>query len=317
MSAPAPGRVRVLEPTVADRIAAGEVVERPASVVKELIENALDAGARRITIEIEGAGQTLIRVGDDGGGIHPEDIALAVRRFATSKIRTGADLLEVRTLGFRGEALPSIAAVSHFELTSALPGARAARRIRITGGVVDAEEDTAGPPGTVVTVRHLFFNTPARRKFLKSPTREFALIVETVQRLALAHPAVAFHLAHEGEEVLRYPADDEAGRVAQILGRAVFDRCLPFAAWEGELALRGWLGRPELARGTRSLQYLTVNGRPVHSRVVAAAIEQAYRQLIPAGKVPAYVLFLELPRRRVDVNVHPRKLEVRFDDEHR
>lgn len=316
MSALAVARVRVLEQVVADRIAAGEVVERPASVVKELVENALDAGATQITIEIEGAGSTLIRVGDDGAGIHPADVALAVRRFATSKIRTSDDLADVPTLGFRGEALPSIAAVSQFELTSAVPGARAARRIRVTGGTVDAEEDAGGPPGTVVSVRHLFFNTPARRKFLKSPSREFALIVDAVQRLALARPAVGFRLAHEGGEVLRCPPADDAGRAAQILGPAVFERCLPFTGQAGDVRLRGWLGRPELSRGSRGLQYVFVNGRPVHSRVVAAAVEQAYRQIVPAGKFPAYALFLDLPRPRVDVNVHPRKLEVRVDDEH-
>ena len=310
-------RIHVLEQVVADRIAAGEVVERPASVVKELIENALDAGATQITVEVEGAGSTLIRVGDNGSGIHPDDVALAVRRFATSKIESADDLVEIRSLGFRGEALPSIAAVSHLELTSAVPGARAARRIRVVGGEVDSEGDVGGPTGTVVSVRHLFFNTPARRKFLKSPSREFALIVDAVHRLALAHPGVVFRLIHEGEEVLHYPAGDEADRAAAVLGESVFSRCLPFVRHVGELSLHGWLGRPELARGSRSLQFLCVNSRPVHSRIGSGAVEQAYQQIVPGRKYPAYVLFLELPRGHVDVNVHPRKLEVRFDDEHR
>ncbi|HET6947118.1 MAG TPA: DNA mismatch repair endonuclease MutL [bacterium] len=310
-------RIHVLEQVVADRIAAGEVVERPASVVKELIENALDAGATQITVEVEGAGSTLIRVGDNGSGIHPDDVPLAVRRFATSKIESADDLTEIRSLGFRGEALPSIAAVSHLELTSAVAGARAARRIRVAGGEVDSEGDVGGPTGTVVSVRHLFFNTPARRKFLKSPSREFALIVDAVHRLALAHPGVAFRLIHEGEEVLHYPAGDEADRAAAVLGESVFSRCLPFVQHVGELSLHGWLGRPELARGSRRLQFLFVNGRPVHSRVASGAVEQAYQQIVPGGKFPAYALFLDLPRGHVDVNVHPRKLEVRFDDEHR
>ena len=310
-------RVHVLEQAVADRIAAGEVVERPASVVKELIENALDAGATQITVEVEGAGSTLVRVLDNGSGIHPDDVALAVRRFATSKIESADDLVEIRSLGFRGEALPSIAAVSHLELTSAVAGARAARRIRVVGGEVDSEGDVGGPTGTVVSVRHLFFNTPARRKFLKSPSREFALIVDAVHRLALAHPGVTFRLIHEGEEVLQYPAGDEADRAAAVLGESVFSRCLPFVRHVGELSLHGWLGRPELARGSRSLQFLCVHGRPVHSRVVSGAVERAYQQIVPGGKFPAYVLFLDLPRGHVDVNVHPRKLEVRFDDEHR
>ncbi|MDQ7843604.1 MAG: DNA mismatch repair endonuclease MutL [Armatimonadota bacterium] len=310
-------RIRVLAPTVADRIAAGEVVERPASVVKELVENALDAGATEIVVEVEGAGSTLIRVADDGHGIHADDVALAVRRFATSKIADAEDLAEVRTLGFRGEALPSIAAVSQFELTSAVPGAEAGRRIRIAGGEVQSEETVGGPPGTVVTVRHLFFNTPARRKFLKSPAREFALIVDAVQRLALAHPGVSFRMSHDGTTVLRLPAASPADRAAAVLGEALLSRGLAFDRQDGELRLRGWLGRPETSRGDRSLQYLFVNGRPVSSRVVSGAVDQAYRQIVPSGRHPVYVLFLDLPRRRVDVNVHPRKLEVRFDDDHR
>jgi len=309
-------RIRVLDPAVADRIAAGEVVERPSSVVKELVENALDAHATRITIEIEGAGSTLIRVVDNGSGIHPGDVAAAVRRFATSKITDADDLSEIGTLGFRGEALPSIAAVSRFELTSALPGAVAGRRIRIAGGEVESEQDVGAPAGTAVTVRHLFFNTPARRKFLKSPAREFALIIDAVHRLALAHPQVAFRLSHEGEEVLRLPAVSADDRTAAVLGEAVISRCLPLARQIGDLSLRGWLGRPELARLSRSLQYLFVCGRPVQSRVISGAVEQAYQQIVPSGRHPVYVLFIDLPRRRVDVNVHPRKLEVRFDDEH-
>jgi len=310
-------RIRVLPPGVADRIAAGEVVERPASVVKELVENALDAGATQIAVEIEGAGSTLIRVADNGSGIHPDDVALAVRRFATSKISDVADLVDVRTLGFRGEALPSIAAVSRFELVSAVPGLPGGRRIRIAGGEVEGEEEVGAPAGTVVTVRHLFFNTPARRKFLKSPAREFALILDAVHRLALAHPRVAFRMSHERAEVLRLPPAAPAERAAAVLGEALLSRCVAFDRLDGEVRLWGWLGRPEASRGTRGQQYLFVNGRPVSSRIVSGAVEQAYRQIVPAGRHPAYVLFCELPRRRVDVNVHPRKLEVRFDDERR
>lgn len=309
-------RIHVLPQIVADRIAAGEVVERPAAVVKELVENALDARATQIVVEIEGAGSTLIRVSDNGTGIHPEDLRLAVQRFATSKIADSADLVAIASLGFRGEALPSIAAVSQLEITSATTGAPSARRIRVNGGEVEAEHDTGGPEGTVVSVRHLFFNTPARRKFLKSPAREFALVVDAVNRLAFARPAVAFRLAHEGEEVLRYPAGGEADRAAAVLGEPVITRSIPIQQRAGDVRLRGWLGKPDLARPTRRQQFVFVNGRPVHSRLIGGAVEQAYQQIVPAGRFPVYALLVDLPPHRVDVNVHPRKLEVRFDDDH-
>ncbi len=308
-------RIRILDPSVADRIAAGEVVERPASVVKELVENSLDAGAGRIVVEVAGAGLDLIRVADDGCGIHPEDVPLAVRRFATSKIATTEDLQEVRSFGFRGEALPSIAAVSLLELVSAVPGEPAGRRLRVRGGEVELDEPVGAPPGTVVTVRHLFFNTPARRKFLKSPAREFALIVDAVDRLALAAPQVAFSLIHAGAEVLRYPPADPPDRLAAVVGRDAAGRMLPVDDRSGGIRVWGWAGRPELARTTRSLQHLCVNRRPVHSRALTAAVEEAYHQLLPASRHPAFVLFVEVPPGRVDVNVHPRKLDVRFDDE--
>lgn len=309
-------RIHVLDQTVAERIAAGEVVERPASVVKELIENSLDAGATQVVIEIEGAGSSLIRVSDNGAGILPDDLRLAVQRFATSKISSAEDLFAITSFGFRGEALPSIAAVSHLEITSAPPGAREARRLRLAGGQVETEESVGAPAGTTVTVRHLFFNTPARRKFLKSPSREFALIVDAVNRPALAHPQVAVRLIHEGEEVLRYPAGKEADRVAAVLGADTPERFLPLRQAVGDVTVTGWLGRPELARATRKQQYVFVNRRPVHSRVLTGAIEQAYHQLLPGGRFPVYLVFIDLPPRRVDVNVHPRKLEVRFDDDH-
>jgi DNA mismatch repair protein MutL len=310
------GRIKILEPTVADRIAAGEVVERPASVVKELVENSLDAAATEIVIEVEGAGTKVIRVADNGTGIHPDDLSLAARRFATSKILTAEDLEAIRSFGFRGEALPSIAAVSLMEIASAVPGAEAGRRLRLEGGAVVTDEPAGLAVGTVVTVRQLFFNTPARRKFLKSAAREFALIVETVHRLALAHPPVAFRLIHEGAEVARYPVGKGEDRVAAIWGEMAFDRALPFSDEGGEIRIRGWLGRPEMARANRRQQYLFVNHRPVSSRLLTGAVEQAYHQLLPVGKFPSFIAFVDVPPQRVDVNVHPRKLEVRFDDEH-
>ena len=316
MSEDTPRRIHLLGQSVADRIAAGEVVERPASVVKELVENALDAGAAEIAVDVEGAGAMLIRVADDGSGIHPDDLRLAVRRFATSKISGADDLSAVQTLGFRGEALPSIAAVSHLEVTSAIRGIEGGRRIKVSGGEIEDEETVGAPPGTVVTVRHLFFNTPARRKFLKSPAREFSLIVEALQRLALINPGVGLRLRHEGDEVLRYPAATRADRAAAVLGERTMAQTLPLAQTIHSVEVGGWLGRPELARGTRRQQFLFVNRRPIQNRMLSAAIEQAYDQIVPAGRHPVYVITLALAPDAVDVNVHPRKLEVRFDDDH-
>lgn len=309
------GQIRILDKNVADRIAAGEVVERPASVVKELAENSLDADATQVVIEIEGAGSTLIRIGDNGRGMDPADLRLSIQRFATSKITSLEELETVASFGFRGEALPSIAAVSHLEISSAAVGSAEGSRLRMAGGKGSSEEAVGIPPGTTVTVRQLFFNTPARRKFLKSPSREFALIIDAVNRLALAHPHVAFRLAHEGDEVLRYPAGRQEDRVAAVLG-TVFDRMLPFEETVSDVAISGWLGKPDLARAVRRHQYVFINRRAVQSRVIGGAIEQSFQQLIPAGRFPVFVAFVMLPGRRVDVNVHPRKLEVRFDDEH-
>ena len=317
MTVGAPPRIHLLSQIVADRIAAGEVVERPASVVKELVENALDAGATDVAVDVEGAGSALIRVADNGSGIHPDDLRLAVQRFATSKITGADDLMVVQTLGFRGEALPSIAAVSHLEVTTAPRGGAGGRRIRVNGGTVEAETSVGAPPGTVVTVRHLFFNTPARRKFLKSSAREFSLIVDVLQRLALAHPLVALRLTHEGDEVAHYAAGMPSDRAASVLGERVLAQALPVGQTADGLTTTGWLGRPELARGTRRQQYLYVNRRPISSRMLSAAVEQAFAQIVPAGRHPVYVLFIDLPAQAVDVNVHPRKLEVRFDDDHR
>jgi len=313
---PTTARIHVLDKAVAERIAAGEVVDRPASVVKELIENSLDAGATRISIEIEGGGIALIRVGDDGSGIHPDDLPLAVERFATSKVTTAEDLLAIRTLGFRGEALPSIAAVAHLEIVSAV-GEGSGRRLRMSGGEPPTIDSVGAPPGTTVTVRQLFFNTPARRKFLKSPSREFALITEVVNRAALANPGVAFRLAHEEKDVLRYGAGTLEDRVAAVLGGEAFGGMIAFRHESAGANLTGWVGRPELARAGRRHQYLYVNSRPVANRIMASAVEQAYRQLLPEGRFPLFVLFADFPLDRLDVNIHPRKMEVRFDDDHR
>ena len=310
-------RIRVLDRAVAERIAAGEVVERPAAVVKELVENSLDAGARAITVEVEGAGLRLIRVSDDGLGMDSEDAPLAVQRFATSKIASVADLERVTTYGFRGEALPSIAAVSRLELVTRPPAALAGTRVVVVGGGPPAVSAAGTAPGTVVTVADLFVNTPARRKFLKSPAREFALIADAVQRLALAAPAVTFRLQHDGREVLLYPASSPEERLAQVLGRDLAVAMVPLQGRGGEVTVSGWVIRPERARPGRQADYLFVGGRPVQSRMLSRAVLQGYAELLPLGRSPTAVIFLWMDPSTVDVNIHPRKLEVRFTDEHR
>jgi DNA mismatch repair protein MutL len=308
------GRIRVLESWLADRIAAGEVVERPASVVKELVENALDAGARRVTVEFAGGGFELVRVADDGEGMDPEDARLCLRRFATSKIASPDDLRRVTTLGFRGEALPSIAAVSHVEVLTS--DGRQATRVRAEGGSEPVAEPAAAPRGTVVTVRHLFYNTPARRRFLRSLAREAALCLDAVERHALARPDVAFRVVRDGREVLVLPAEGARERTARVLGVDP-DALLPVDVTAQRFRVWGFVGTPELARRSRSGQYVFANRRPVASALVSRAVDQGARTLVFTGHHPVCALFLELPPDALDPNVHPRKLEVRFADESR
>jgi len=308
------GKIQVLEQWLADRIAAGEVVERPASAVKELVENALDAGARMITVELEEGGFRLIRVTDDGEGMDPQDAVLALRRFATSKLASPDDLHRIVTLGFRGEALPSIAAVSYLELVTS-DGTRGTRVRTEAGRIVGVEEVGSGR-GTVVTVRRLFYNTPARRNFLRSVSREAALCLEAVERHALAHPEVAFRVIRDGEEVLWCPASDPLERAARVL-RVPSHRLLPIPERPRGARVAGFVGAPEIARRSRTGQYFYVNRRPVHSALLARAVEQGARTLIPTGHHPVCVVFVFLPPLAVDPNVHPRKLEVRFAEEDR
>jgi len=306
--------IRVLPPTAAERIAAGEVVERPASVVKELIENSLDAGARRITVEIEGAGHRVIRVSDDGEGIPSSDLPLAFRRFATSKIRCAEDLDRIDTYGFRGEALPSIAAVARVEMVTRLREGEASR-IALDGGAGPILGPASGPPGSTVTVADLFFNTPARRKFLKSPARELAVIVDTVEALALAAPDVAFRLTDEGREILWCPPERFGDRARRVLGPSIAGHTLDLAATISAGTLTGVLGAPQTAQGRRTHQWFLVNRRPVRSPLLARALAQAYHTLIPSDRHPAAVLAVRLAPQDVDANIHPRKAEVRFAEE--
>ena len=306
--------IAVLAPHVADQIAAGEVVERPASVVKELIENALDAGATAIRIEIEDGGKSLIRVSDDGAGMSRTDAELALSRHATSKIREAADLIGVATFGFRGEALPAIASVSRFELETSSDG-QAATRLRVTGGKREGVEDAARQEGTTVTVRGLFFNTPARRKFLRAQATETRAAVEVVTLLALTRPDVAFTLTSDDRPLIDVrPTTRPIDRVHALWGRELADTLLPIAHREGPLEVRGFAQRPAQAKPAGRKGYVFVRGRPIRDPFILRAAEAGYRSTIAPGDRPSLILFLELPGDAVDVNVHPSKLEVRFRD---
>jgi len=309
--------IRLLSTTLIDQIAAGEVIERPASVAKELIENALDAGARRIEVDIERGGLGLVRIRDDGIGIAADELPLAVQRHATSKIASLEDLEAVASLGFRGEALPSIGSVARLRIVSRAAGAAVAAELRVAGGVVEGPQPAAHPQGTTVEVRDLFHNVPARRKFVRTEPTEFGHIARAVERLALAAPAVAFRLRHNARTVLDLPAADaepaHAARVARILGSEFLDRSMRIEE-AGALQLRGWLGLPTAARASADGQYWFVNGRAVRDRLLASAARLGYRDVLYHGRHPAYVLDLRIDPRLVDVNAHPAKLEVRFRD---
>ncbi len=306
--------IAVLASQVADQIAAGEVVERPASVVKELIENALDAGASAVRIEIEDGGKSLIRVSDDGAGMSRPDAELALSRHATSKIREAADLIGVATFGFRGEALPAIASVSRFELETSSDG-DLATRLRVTGGKREAVDDAARQRGTTVTVRGLFFNTPARRKFLRAQATETRAAVEVVTLLALTRPDVAFTLTSDDRPLIDVrPTARPIDRVHALWGRELADTLLPIVYREGPLEVRGFAQRPAQAKPAGRKGYVFVRGRPIRDPFILRAAEAGYRSTLAPGDRPSLILFLELPGDAVDVNVHPSKLEVRFRD---
>ncbi|MCX7041779.1 MAG: DNA mismatch repair endonuclease MutL [Gammaproteobacteria bacterium] len=310
--------IRLLPDTLINQIAAGEVVERPSSVVKELVENALDAGARRIDIDLEEGGIRLIRVRDDGSGMTPTDLGLAVSRHATSKIASLDDLEQVATLGFRGEALPSIASVSRFAISSRTALESHGSRLEIEGGKAGPVMPQAHAIGTTIEVRDLFYNVPARRKFLRAERTELGHVEEWLRSLALARPEVELRVTHNGKPGKQYrpgPADADAhGRLAEALGEEFVNHSLRVEHAAAGLSLRGWVGLPTASRSSADQQYFYVNGRAVKDRVVAHAVRQAYADVLFHGRHPAFVLFLELDARRVDVNVHPAKHEVRFRD---
>jgi DNA mismatch repair protein MutL len=314
------GIIRLMPEVLANKIAAGEVVQRPAAVVKELLENALDAGASDVKVSLRAAGADLIRVLDNGAGMNEVDARLSVARHATSKIRTIEDLESIRTLGFRGEALASIASVSDFEMRTRRVGDEHGFLLRLQAGKIVAEEPAASPEGTGVTVQRLFFNTPARRRFLKTPATELRHCVETVQAVALANPALRVYLEHDGNVLMEcLPCrgtwqDALRERTIQVFGE-VADRAVPVDESTSYLTLRGLVGDADSVRRSRGEQYIFVNNRPIRSRYLEHAVRSAYEGLLPDRSFPFHVLFLEVDPRHVDVNVHPAKAEVKFDDE--
>jgi DNA mismatch repair protein MutL len=321
MSAP-PRTLRQLPATLVNRIAAGEVVERPASAVKELVENAIDAGARRLAVALKEGGRSLITVVDDGAGMTADELALAVERHCTSKLPDD-DLTDIRTLGFRGEALPSIASVSRFTLTSRTADADTAWSLEIDGGAKGAARPAAHPRGTRVEVRDLFFATPARLKFLKEPRSESGHVADAVRRLAMAHPQIAFRLESEERALIDLPAanasllDGNAARLERlgaIMGRDFADNSVAIDVTREGFRLTGFAGLPTLNRPTAQHQYLFVNGRPVRDRLLNGAVRGAYQDFLARDRHPLVALFLEAPPAQVDVNVHPAKTEVRFRD---
>ena len=306
-------KIRILPEIISNKIAAGEVVERPASVVKELVENALDADSTKIVIEVERGGRRLIRVSDNGGGMGRDDALLALERYATSKIASDTDLFSIRSLGFRGEALPSIAAVSRFTIVTREKRSDAGTEIRVSGGKIEQVADIGAPPGTMITVENLFFNTPARRKFMKSVTTEMGHVADIVAAIALGRPEVYFRLMHDGRILKSWPAAaDRLDRVADVLGAKLRGDLYPVARNTEFGAIDGWVSDPKQFRSTSRGVFIFVNGRHVRDRVIQHALFAGYRQRLVKGQYPVATLFITIPYDQVDVNVHPTKNEVRF-----
>src|SRR5690242_19339930 len=307
-------KIRVLADHVANQIAAGDVVERPASVAKELVENSIDAGATQITIEIEAGGRRLLKISDDGEGMVRDDAILAFERHATSKIRVSDDLIAIGTLGFRGEALASIASVAKVELITSIEGAAAGTRVAIDGGRMRDVKDAAHPRGTTITVKDLFFNVPARRKFLRSEATETFHLTNLVTHYALAHPEIGFTFTNNGREVIRASAvKDLRERAYQIFGEEFLGNLLEVSGGHPQVVrVLGYISAPRDRRTSRDSQYLFVNRRFVRDRMIGRALSEGYRSILPHGVYPAALLFIETPLEEVDVNVHPAKTEVRF-----
>ena len=310
--------INILSPHVADMIAAGEVVERPASVIKELMENAFDAGAHSVTVEIRDGGATFIRVQDDGKGMAPEDAGVAFLRHATSKLHDEAGLEAIGTMGFRGEALAAISAVSEVELLTRRPGDESGTRVTLSAGDIQDMGETGCPAGTVMQVKGLFFNTPARLKFLKSDRAEASACVQTALRCALGRPEVSVRLIRDGKEEFFSPGDGKAEScVYALLGRDTAKDLLPISLQDGDMSVSGFVSSPAAGRGNRAMQFFYCNGRFIRSALLQSAVEQAYKNTLLTGRFPACVVYLKLSNAAVDVNVHPAKTEVKFSQEKR
>lgn len=309
------GLITVLAPELVNRIAAGECVERPASVVKELVENSLDAGASRIDVSIADGGRELIQVADDGTGMEADDLRLCVMPHATSKIRLEDDLFNIHTMGFRGEALPSIGSISRLEIISRTRNSDIAHRIRVDGGHIGDVAPCAGPPGTNITVRDLFYCVPARRKFMKTTQTEMGHISEQFARIALAHPGVTFSLRHHKRDFYNLPATaDRRQRLADFYGPELAEVLLPIRREGNGILVEGWVAPPKESRGSNKWEYVFVNGRYVRDRFVSHAIKEAYRSLIDPSRYPVAFLFITIDPTQIDVNVHPTKIEIRWRD---
>ena len=311
-------QINLLSPHVADLIAAGEVVERPASVIKELMENSFDAGAKHVTVEISDGGATMIRITDDGCGMAPEDAGIAFLRHATSKLHDEHGLEAIETMGFRGEALAAISAVSHIELYTRRPEDTEGTYMTLTAGEIDEMEPTGCPAGTSICIRDLFYNTPARLKFLKSDRSEASACVQAGLRCALGRPEISVRFLRDGKEEFFTPGDGEMSSACYaLLGREISSTLLPVSSSDEELGLKGFISSPAMGRGNRGAQYFYVNGRFIRSSLLQAALEQAYKNTLLTGRYPACVVYLEIRPGAVDVNVHPAKTEVKFSEERR
>ena len=310
--------INILSPHVADLIAAGEVVERPASVVKELMENAFDAGAHMVTVEMKDGGATYLRVTDDGKGMAPEDAGVAFLRHATSKLHDEAGLEAIGTMGFRGEALDAISAVSEVELTTRRRGDDSGTYMTLTAGEIQDMTETGCPEGTVMTVKSIFFNTPARLKFLKSDRAEASACVSAALRCALGRPEISVRLIRDGKEEFFSPGDGKPeSAVYSLLGRDLARDLLPVGGEDGDMRVHGFASSPAAGRGNRAAQFFYCNGRFIRSQLLQSAVEQAYKNTLLVGRFPACVIWLELSNAGVDVNVHPAKTEVKFSQEKR
>ncbi|MFB3885028.1 MAG: DNA mismatch repair endonuclease MutL [Thermodesulfobacteriota bacterium] len=311
-------KIHLLPEEIAQTIAAGEVVERPASVVKELMENAIDAGSSEVVVELEAGGLQLIRVYDNGEGMVREDVPLALQRYATSKIKTAEDLFAIHTLGFRGEALPSIASVSKMIIQSRVSNSISGTRIAVEGGAIKSISEVGCPPGTEVEVKNIFYNLPVKRKFLKSIRSELRYVLFHFLRLSLSHSSISFKFIHDGRMLHEYvKADSPLVRIEAILGREIFDQIRPCEFEDNEIKIRGFTSLPSVSRANSEAIYIYVNRRFVKDRMIYKAITETYRHVLPAGRFPIVILFITLPPYAVDVNIHPTKAEVRFREPER